>query len=93
MQVGVPQVRGEDGEARVHGAVGQDQVGEDPVVPGGFGAVESGPAHAVEFALHGPELVMFDQGTVLEDGPPEQLMTDPAHERTRLFLRRIHNSG
>ncbi|WP_075779759.1 amino acid ABC transporter ATP-binding protein [Streptomyces acidiscabies] len=50
--------------------------------------------HEMGFARSAADrLVMFDQGTVLEDGPPEQLMTDPAHEHTRLFLRRIHNSG
>ncbi|MEU0948301.1 amino acid ABC transporter ATP-binding protein [Streptomyces canus] len=47
--------------------------------------------HEMGFARSAADrLVMFDQGTVLEEGPPEKLMTDPAHERTRAFLRRIN---
>ncbi|HEY8980712.1 MAG TPA: amino acid ABC transporter ATP-binding protein [Streptomyces sp.] len=47
--------------------------------------------HEMGFARSAADrLIMFDQGTILEEGPPEQLMTDPAHERTRTFLRRIH---
>ena len=46
--------------------------------------------HEMGFARSAADrLVMFDQGAVLEEGPPEKLMTDPAHERTRAFLRRI----
>ena len=46
--------------------------------------------HEMGFARSAADrLIMFDQGVILEDGPPEQLMTDPAHERTRTFLRRI----
>lgn len=46
---------------------------------------------SVHFARSAADrLVMFDQGAVLEEGPPEELMTDPAHERTRAFLRRIN---
>ncbi|MHC5908849.1 amino acid ABC transporter ATP-binding protein [Streptomyces sp. S6] len=49
--------------------------------------------HEMGFARSAADrLVMFDQGTILEEGPPEQLMTDPAHERTRTFLRRIHET-
>ena len=50
--------------------------------------------HEMGFARSAADrLVMFDQGAVLEEGPPEQVMTDPAHERTRAFLRRIHEGG
>ncbi|OLE24003.1 MAG: ectoine/hydroxyectoine ABC transporter ATP-binding protein EhuA [Catenulispora sp. 13_1_20CM_3_70_7] len=46
--------------------------------------------HEMGFARSAADrLVMFDQGVILEEGPPEQLMTDPGHERTRPFLRRI----
>ncbi|NUR61827.1 MAG: amino acid ABC transporter ATP-binding protein [Catenulispora sp.] len=46
--------------------------------------------HEMGFARSAADrLVMFDQGVILEEGPPEQLMTDPGHERTRTFLRRI----
>ncbi|MEU1274081.1 amino acid ABC transporter ATP-binding protein [Streptomyces sp. NPDC005799] len=47
--------------------------------------------HEMGFARSAADrMVMFDQGAVLEEGPPEKLMTDPAHERTRAFLRRIN---
>ncbi len=50
--------------------------------------------HEMGFARSAADrLVMFDQGVVLEEGPPEKLMTDPAHERTRAFLRRINEHG
>jgi polar amino acid transport system ATP-binding protein len=46
--------------------------------------------HEMGFARSAADrLVMFDQGVILEEGHPEQLMTDPGHERTRTFLRRI----
>jgi polar amino acid transport system ATP-binding protein len=32
---------------------------------------------------------MFDHGVIVEEGPPEKLVTDPQHDRTRNFLRRI----
>ncbi|WP_281291140.1 amino acid ABC transporter ATP-binding protein [Streptomyces montanus] len=50
--------------------------------------------HEMGFARSAADrLVMLDQGAVLEEGPPEKLMTDPAHERTRAFLRRINEGG
>ncbi|KUN24133.1 ectoine/hydroxyectoine ABC transporter ATP-binding protein EhuA [Streptomyces antibioticus] len=50
--------------------------------------------HEMGFARSAADrLVMFDQGAVLEEGPPERLMTDPAHERTWAFLRRINEGG
>jgi polar amino acid transport system ATP-binding protein len=33
------------------------------------------------------------QGTVLEQGPPEQIFGDPREERTKAFLRRIVEAG
>ncbi|HSX97098.1 MAG TPA: amino acid ABC transporter ATP-binding protein [Streptomyces sp.] len=48
--------------------------------------------HEMGFARSAADrLVMFDQGVILEEGAPEKLMTDPDHERTRAFLRRINN--
>ena len=50
--------------------------------------------HEMGFARSAADrLVMFDQGVILEEGPPEKLMTDPDHERTRAFLRRINEHG
>ncbi|MFD4370854.1 ectoine/hydroxyectoine ABC transporter ATP-binding protein EhuA [Streptomyces sp. NPDC058486] len=34
-------------------------------------------------------ILMFDEGHVLESGPPEELLDAPEHERTRAFLRSI----
>jgi polar amino acid transport system ATP-binding protein len=31
----------------------------------------------------------MDAGTIVEQGAPDVLLTNPAHERTRAFLRRI----
>ncbi|MDX2548866.1 amino acid ABC transporter ATP-binding protein [Streptomyces sp. WI04-05B] len=46
--------------------------------------------HEMGFARSAADrLVMFDQGVVLEEGTPAKLMTDPGHQRTRAFLRRI----
>ncbi|MBX6169222.1 MAG: amino acid ABC transporter ATP-binding protein, partial [Thermobispora bispora] len=30
---------------------------------------------------------------IVEDGPPEQVIADPKHERTREFLRRVLHPG
>jgi len=50
--------------------------------------------HEMGFARSAADrLVMFDQGVILEEGLPEKLMTDPDHERTRAFLRRIGEHG
>jgi polar amino acid transport system ATP-binding protein len=31
----------------------------------------------------------LDEGRILEQGPPEQIFSDPREERTRQFLRRV----
>ncbi|WP_144797541.1 amino acid ABC transporter ATP-binding protein [Microbacterium paludicola] len=46
--------------------------------------------HELAFAREAADHVLFlDHGVVVEEGPPEQLFTAPAHERTRRFLARI----
>jgi polar amino acid transport system ATP-binding protein len=46
--------------------------------------------HEMAFARDVASTVCFlDQGRILEQGPPEQVLRDPAHERTRQFLRRV----
>ena len=50
--------------------------------------------HEMGFARQVADEVCFlDGGRVLERGPPEQVLGDPGHERTRRFLRRIHEAG
>jgi polar amino acid transport system ATP-binding protein len=42
------------------------------------------------FARHvGNRVVFMDGGVVVEDGPPEQVIGDPQHERTRQFLSQV----
>jgi len=46
--------------------------------------------HEVGFAREVADTVVFlDGGRVVEQGPPEQVIDHPAHERTRTFLDRV----
>jgi polar amino acid transport system ATP-binding protein len=46
--------------------------------------------HEMDFAREVATRVCFlDEGTILEQGPPEQVFTAPRHDRTRQFLRRV----
>jgi polar amino acid transport system ATP-binding protein len=46
--------------------------------------------HEIQFAAEVSDRVIFmDGGQIVEEGPPEQIFTAPAHERTRTFLRQI----
>ncbi|WP_422744039.1 amino acid ABC transporter ATP-binding protein [Mycobacterium sp. WMMD1722] len=48
--------------------------------------------HEIQFARQISNQVLFtDGGVVLEQGPPEQVIGSPKHERTRQFLDRILN--
>ena len=50
--------------------------------------------HEMGFARHVADRVAFlDRGRVLEEGPPAQLLADPAQARTRQFLARIIEAG
>ena len=50
--------------------------------------------HEMGFARQAADEVCFlHEGRVLERGVPEQVLADPVHERTRLFLRRILEAG
>jgi polar amino acid transport system ATP-binding protein len=50
--------------------------------------------HEMGFARDVADRVCFlHDGRVLESGPPRQLLTDPAEERTRQFLSRIIDAG
>jgi polar amino acid transport system ATP-binding protein len=49
--------------------------------------------HEMAFARDVATLVCFlDDGAILEQGPPERIFTEPDHDRTRQFLRRILTS-
>lgn len=46
--------------------------------------------HEMHFAREAADRVVFmDEGVILEQGPPEQVLNDPHDERTRAFLRRF----
>jgi polar amino acid transport system ATP-binding protein len=46
--------------------------------------------HEMAFARDVSDHVVFmDEGSIVEQGPPDVLLTNPTHERTRSFLRRI----
>ncbi|MDJ0496213.1 MAG: amino acid ABC transporter ATP-binding protein [Acidimicrobiia bacterium] len=46
--------------------------------------------HEMTFALQVADRVIFmDGGVIVEEGPPEQLLRNPTHERTQRFLRAI----
>jgi octopine/nopaline transport system ATP-binding protein len=49
--------------------------------------------HEIEFARDCSHRTLFmDEGQIQEEGPSDQLLTNPKHERTRKFLQRvIHN--
>ncbi len=47
--------------------------------------------HFAERVAH--RVIMFDEGVILEEGPPEQLFTQATHERTRRFLRQLEWEG
>jgi polar amino acid transport system ATP-binding protein len=49
--------------------------------------------HEMGFARTAADrLIMFDHGVIVEEGAPDKLITDPEHDRTRAFLRRIDDS-
>jgi polar amino acid transport system ATP-binding protein len=50
--------------------------------------------HEMSFAQEVADKVCFlDDGVILEEGPPEQIFSAPAEERTRAFLARIIEAG
>jgi polar amino acid transport system ATP-binding protein len=50
--------------------------------------------HEMSFARQAADRVVFlDAGVVLEQGPPEQVLVEPAEPRTRQFLARILDAG
>nr|WP_305853223.1 amino acid ABC transporter ATP-binding protein [Acuticoccus sp. I52.16.1] len=49
-------------------------------------------SHEMRFAQDAADRVVFmDGGVIVEQGPPAQIFTAPAHERTQAFLARVLN--
>jgi polar amino acid transport system ATP-binding protein len=47
--------------------------------------------HEINFAADiADRVLMFDQGRIIEDGPPSQVLGDPKVQRTRQFLRAVN---
>ncbi|SOC23848.1 amino acid ABC transporter ATP-binding protein (PAAT family) [Ureibacillus xyleni] len=45
--------------------------------------------HEMEFAREVSDRIVFmDKGVIVEEGPPEQVLVNPKHERTKEFLKR-----
>ena len=50
--------------------------------------------HELDFAREvGDRVIFMDGGRIVEEGPPAQLFSTPAQERTRAFLRRLLRTG
>jgi polar amino acid transport system ATP-binding protein len=50
--------------------------------------------HEMSFCREVSNMVCFlDQGLIAEQGPPEQIFTEPTHPRTQAFLKRIIAAG
>jgi polar amino acid transport system ATP-binding protein len=48
-------------------------------------------SHEMGFAREvSDRLVFMDEGVVVEEGPPADVLASPREERTRAFLRRVH---
>jgi polar amino acid transport system ATP-binding protein len=46
--------------------------------------------HEMRFAAEiADRVVMFDQGRIVEEGPPDQIFAEPTEERTRTFLHAV----
>ena len=46
--------------------------------------------HEISFAREAADRVIFmDGGRIVEEGPPDQVLVDPKHPRTRAFLNRV----
>lgn len=45
--------------------------------------------HEMEFAREVSDRIVFmDKGVIVEEGPPEQVLVNPQHDRTKAFLKR-----
>ncbi|MQA81898.1 MAG: ectoine/hydroxyectoine ABC transporter ATP-binding protein EhuA [Streptosporangiales bacterium] len=50
--------------------------------------------HEMRFARDvADRVLMFDQGQIVEEGPPEQLFTEPRSDRTKKFLHAVFEAG
>ena len=46
--------------------------------------------HEMQFARDvSDRVMMFDQGSIVEEGKPDKIFSEPEHQRTRDFLRAV----
>jgi putative glutamine transport system ATP-binding protein len=46
--------------------------------------------HEMSFAREAAvRMAMMDDGSIIEEGPPQHFFDEPEHERTKLFLSKI----
>jgi polar amino acid transport system ATP-binding protein len=46
--------------------------------------------HEIGFARRAADrVVMLADGKIIEEGPPAQVLENPTHPRTQMFLRRV----
>jgi len=46
--------------------------------------------HEMGFAREvGDRIIMMDEGRIIETGTPDQIFTNPKHDRNKAFLRRL----
>ena len=51
-------------------------------------------SHEMNFARKvADRIIVMDQGTIIEEGPPAVVFNQPRHERTRKFLTDILREG
>jgi ABC-type polar amino acid transport system ATPase subunit len=49
-------------------------------------------SHEMRFAHEAADaIIMMDEGTIVEEAPPDQFFTAPAQERTRRFLQLVES--
>jgi ABC-type polar amino acid transport system ATPase subunit len=47
--------------------------------------------HEIGFARRvADRVIMMDEGTIIEDAPPNEFFDSPKHERTQRFLEAVH---
>jgi polar amino acid transport system ATP-binding protein len=47
-------------------------------------------SHEMGFARAAAKRIIFmDEGQIIEEAPPEELFSNPKHERTKLFLSKV----
>ena len=60
--------------------------------PGEHGCLEV-VTDGIRYVGRSNRVLFFDQGQIVEEGPPDVIFTNPQHERTQTFLKKIIAAG